>query len=60
MAINAKFTSKVQGYIPRDLKRRMERVAKHAPYYSISMQTYLALDARIAIMEDKVGLKECR
>jgi hypothetical protein len=57
MAINPKATAKVQGYIPKDLKARMERVAKKSPYYSISVQTYMALEARMAVMEDRVGLK---
>ena len=57
MAINMKATAKVQGYIPKDLKDRMNRVAKKAPYYSISVQTHMALEARMAVMEDRVGLK---
>jgi hypothetical protein len=58
MTINRKATAKVQGYIPRDLKERMERVAKKAPYYSISVQTYMALEARMGIMEDRVGIRK--
>lgn len=50
-------TAKVQGYIPDHLKVRMLRIAKRAPYYTISVQTHMALAARISIMEDRVGLK---
>lgn len=49
-------TSKVQGYIPKPLKDRMLRIAKKCPYYSISVQTYMALEARTRVMEDTVGI----
>ena len=60
MAMNPKTTAKVQGYVPRDLYVRMQRIAKKAPYYSISVQTYMALENRTAVMEDRVGIKELR
>ena len=58
MSINPKNTAKVQGYIPKDLKDRMNRLAKKFPYYSISVQTYMALEARMSVMEDRVGIRK--
>jgi len=58
MSINMKTTAKVQSYIPKDLKDRMLRVAKKSPYYSISVQTYMALEARMSVMEDRVGIRK--
>lgn len=58
MPINPKSRAKVQGYIPIELKRRMNRVMKHTPYYTVSLQILLALEARIAVMEDRVGIKD--
>ena len=58
MSINPETTAKVQSYIPKDLKDRMNLVAKKAPYYSISVQTYMALEARISVMEDRVGIRK--
>ena len=54
MAIDKKKIARVQGYIPVEMKRRMDRIAKKAPYYSISVQVQMALDARTPIMEDRV------
>ena len=58
MPINLKHRAKVQGYIPLDLKRRMARVTKAAAYFTISTQILLALEARMAVMEDRVGIKD--
>jgi len=58
MPINPKSRAKVQGYIPPELKQRMQRILKRAPYFTVSMQILLALEARIAVMEDRVGIKD--
>lgn len=54
MAIDPKKIARVQGYIPVETKRRMDRIMKKAPYYSISVQIQMALAERTPIMEDRV------
>lgn len=54
MAIDPKKTARVQGYITAAMKRRMDRIMKKAPYYSISVQVQMALEDRTPIMEDRV------
>jgi hypothetical protein len=58
MPVNPKSRAKVQGYVPLELKKRMVAVTKLAPYFTVSMQIMLALEARIGVMEDRVGVKE--
>lgn len=58
MAIDKKKIARVQGYVPVAMKRRMDRIARVAPYYSMSVQVQMALEARTPIMEDRVGIKE--
>ena len=57
MPRNRKTTEVVHGYIPKDLKKRMNAIAKKAPYFTISVQCYMALEARTAVLEDRVGIK---
>jgi len=54
MAIDPKKIARVQGYIPVEMKKRMDRIMKKAPYYSISVQIQMALEDRTPIMEDRV------
>ena len=57
MPINTRYRAKIQGYIPVQLKKRMLRVMQAAPYFTLSTQVLLALEARMSVMEDRVGIK---
>ena len=57
MAHNPDRSKQIAAYIDLGLHRRMDRVAKKNLRYSISRQVEYALEAHIASLESKVGLK---
>lgn len=46
----------VSVYMSKDMHRRMKAVAEKVPHYTLSTQIKLALDARMSVIEELVGM----